>query len=71
MKPRSNDQLAEGLRVTMDATGWGATADLVIDTTTERLCKDADDEARDTMRARLWIVWRMKFEAVMGGAGDG
>lgn len=52
--------LAEELRKTMDATGWDAHAEIVIDTTAERLA-GKDEAATEPIRKDLWREWRKTF----------
>lgn len=57
------DHRAE-LAATMDRNGWDASADLIVDTTTERLCgATASDDMREATRAALWTAWRVHFSS--------
>lgn len=67
-RKHSQSELAEAMRGTMDLTGWGAAADLIVDMTAERLAAEqgeVTDEALEYLRHRLWPVWNHEF-AIMG-----
>ena len=64
---RETIRMVEGLLDTLDHLGWGAPDDLVIETTAARLSGDqADDEALEECRARLWPIWNARFCALGG-----
>ena len=59
MKP---DPMLAALRETAATFGWTDSA-LVVDTTAERLAgPDADDDALEAVRARLWRAWVRHIE---------
>lgn len=57
----TDTQLAEEMRQTMEETGWGAQADLVIDQTAARL-SEGSDSAAEAYRVSLRRIWDRQFE---------